>query len=126
MSWYHAAMNTISFPTTVSARQIQRDYKSIFAKVNKTNKPVVVISNNEPQVVLISIDKFKKYSQAESKQNLWDTIASIQAKNQDVDPNEVEKDVNAAVKRARMRIYAETFGSTRQQHNRKRNHLPTK
>ncbi|PIW06634.1 hypothetical protein COW38_04590, partial [Candidatus Collierbacteria bacterium CG17_big_fil_post_rev_8_21_14_2_50_45_7] len=48
-------MNTLSILNTVSARQLQRDYKSIFANVNKTNTPIMVISNNEPQVVILSI-----------------------------------------------------------------------
>lgn len=45
---------------TVSSRQIQREYKSILAKANKTKQPIVVMSNNEPQGAVIGLDLLEK------------------------------------------------------------------
>lgn len=41
---------------TVSARQIQREYKKILQKANKTKKPVVVMANNKPLGAVIGLD----------------------------------------------------------------------
>src|SRR3989339_405034 len=65
-------MNTLSILNTVSARQLQRDYKSIFANVNKTNTPIMVISNNEPQVVILSIKEMDNINKFFSEQKLWE------------------------------------------------------
>lgn len=101
-------MNTAIFPTTVSARQIQRDYKSIFLQVNKTNQPVMVISNNQPQVVILSLNSFARYAESFNREELWKTIASIQADNRKTNENEVEADVLAAIKRVRMKEYGKS------------------
>lgn len=105
-------MPTTAFPTTVSARQIQRDYKSVFSQVKKTNKPVVVLSSNEPQVVIISVDRFNQYTEAESKQNLWDIISSIQAKNKYNDPIKTQKDIDEAVEEVRAKNWKKAFSGT--------------
>lgn len=36
-------------------RDIQRNYRRIAEEVNKTNKPTVVMSKNEPQFVIVSL-----------------------------------------------------------------------
>lgn len=106
-------MNSLAFPATVSARQIQRDYKSIFAKVNKTNKPVIVISNNKPQVVMLSPDTFARYLESFNQQELWETIASLQADNPETNELEVEQDILTAIKRVRMKKYGQSPGRPR-------------
>ena len=45
---------------TISAKQIQREYKKVFEQVNKENKPVVVITNNKPVGAIISLDLLDK------------------------------------------------------------------
>ena len=45
---------------TVSSRQIQREYKTILKKANKTNQPIVVMSNNKPQGAVIGLDLLEK------------------------------------------------------------------
>lgn len=41
-------------------RDIQRNYKQIADDVKKTNKPLVVISNNQPQFAIISMDMLSR------------------------------------------------------------------
>ena len=49
---------------TISARQIQRDYKKVFERVNKENKPIVVITNNKPVGAIISLDLLDKIAKS--------------------------------------------------------------
>ena len=119
-------MNNLNVFNTVSARELQRDYKAVFTRAKKLKAPIMVISNNEPQAVILSLESFNDYTESDNWVKLWDTIYSIQKRNQNIDPKEVEDDVAAAVKKARMKIYAETFGSARQQRNSKRSHLSAK
>lgn len=46
--------------TTVSARQIQREYKKILAQANRKTEPIVVISNNKLQGAIIGLDLLEK------------------------------------------------------------------
>ena len=106
-------MNYLHILSTVSARELQRDYKSIFMKAKKIKEPIMVISNNEPQIIMLSPDTFKRYANSMSKQELWDTIASIQADNPNTNETKVETDVLAAIKRVRMKTYGKSTRRSR-------------
>lgn len=41
---------------TISARQLQREYKKVFEKANKVKRPFIVMSNNQPQGAVIGLD----------------------------------------------------------------------
>ena len=45
---------------TVSARQIQREYKKVLGQANKSKEPVIVISNNKPVGAVIGLDQLEK------------------------------------------------------------------
>lgn len=45
---------------TISAKQIQREYKKVFEQANKDNQPIVVITNNKPVGAIISLDLLDK------------------------------------------------------------------
>ncbi len=45
---------------TISARQIQREYKKVLEKANKSKEPIVVMSNNKPQGAIIGLDLLEK------------------------------------------------------------------
>lgn len=45
---------------TVSARQIQREYKKVLEDANKSKQPIVVMSNNKPQGAIIGLDLLEK------------------------------------------------------------------
>lgn len=51
--------------STVSARQIQRQYKKIVEQANKLKEPIIVMSNNKPVGAIIGLDILEKL-QAES------------------------------------------------------------
>ena len=45
---------------TVSARQIQREYKKVLENANKSNEPIVVMSNNKPLGAIIGLELLEK------------------------------------------------------------------
>lgn len=45
---------------TVSARQIQREYKSVLLRANKSKEPIVVMANNKPLGAVIGLDLLEK------------------------------------------------------------------
>lgn len=45
---------------TVSARQIQREYKKVLQEANKTKEPIVVMANNQPLGAVIGLDLLEK------------------------------------------------------------------
>ncbi len=45
---------------TVSARQIQREYKKVLESANKSKEPIVVMSNNKPLGAIIGLDLLEK------------------------------------------------------------------
>lgn len=108
-------MTTTAFFTTVSAREFQRNYKSIFAKANKTNQPIMVISNNEPQIVILGLKQAEEYNKFMAKQKFWEVVREIQSKNRYNDPIATQKDIDEAVEEAKQYVYNKTFGRPRRQ-----------
>lgn|GEM_PF-1354061 len=45
---------------TVSARQIQREYKKVLQRANKSKEPIVVMANNKPLGAVIGLDLLEK------------------------------------------------------------------
>ena len=41
---------------TVSARQIQREYKKVLQRANKSEEPIIVMANNKPLGAIIGLD----------------------------------------------------------------------
>lgn len=45
---------------TISARQIQREYKKVLQRANKSKEPIVVMANNKPLGAVIGLDLLEK------------------------------------------------------------------
>lgn len=45
---------------TISARQIQREYKKVFAKANRIGEPIIAMANNKPLGAVIGLDLLEK------------------------------------------------------------------
>lgn len=45
---------------TISARQLQREYKKVLEKAKQLKEPIVVISNNKPQGAVIGLELLEK------------------------------------------------------------------
>lgn len=46
--------------TTISARQIQREYKKVLELANKSKEPIIVMANNKPVGAVIGLDQLEK------------------------------------------------------------------
>ncbi len=85
---------------TISARQLQREYKKVLEKANKVKKPFIVISNNKPQGALIGLDLLEKLqldaaAQEVLKEYKEGKTLSIKNKKQlDTYLKEIEKEAN--------------------------------
>lgn len=58
-------LNTV----TITARDILRNYRQVFDKVKKTKQPVVVMSQKEPQVAIVSMDDLRRLEILKNKQS---------------------------------------------------------
>lgn len=103
-------MQTLSFPDTVSAREIQRSYSTIFSKVKRTNKPVVVMANNVPQAAIVSMKTLDKFNKMMQKEMAWEIIEQIRANNKDLDEEKEMDLITKEVKLVRQRRYGKTQG----------------
>lgn len=45
---------------TISARQIQREYKKVLQRANESKEPIVVMANNKPLGAVIGLDLLEK------------------------------------------------------------------
>lgn len=53
--------------TTITARNILRDYKNVFNNIKKTNQPAIVTSHKEPQVAIVSLEDLEKLQNLRNK-----------------------------------------------------------
>lgn len=44
----------------ISARQIQREYKKVLQKANKSKEPIIVMANNKPLGAIIGLELLEK------------------------------------------------------------------
>jgi PHD/YefM family antitoxin component YafN of YafNO toxin-antitoxin module len=53
--------------SSITIRDVQRNYRKISEDLKKTDKPFVVMSKNEPQFVMVSLNAFEKYQKVTIK-----------------------------------------------------------
>lgn len=86
--------------STISARQIQREYKKVLQRANKSKEPIVVMANNKPLGAIIGLDLLEKFQiEAVLKEALEDykagktkTISTIEELEADFE--EMRKEAN--------------------------------
>ncbi len=54
-------MNSL-LPFTTTATELQRNYKRVVARAKKLGRPVTVLSNNKPELIVMDYSSFKKDS----------------------------------------------------------------
>lgn len=109
--WYCVRMTqTIPFTNTVSARDIQRNYRKIFDQVKKTQKPIVVISNNKPQAAIVSLEQLAQYEADRRRARMFTLIDSIRERNKNKNPDELYRDITKEVEEVRQKRYEKRAG----------------
>lgn len=56
-------------PSTLTAREMLRNYKQVFDKVKRTKQPAVIMSQRRPQVAIIPLDDLEKLKALKNKQS---------------------------------------------------------
>lgn len=64
-------MNGI-MPSTVSATQLQRNYKKIVKKIKRLREPITVLSKNKPSLVLMDYEQYKKIQKVGGEEKFKD------------------------------------------------------
>lgn len=64
-------------PQTVSAKDIQRNYRKVFNLVKKTKKPVVVLTNNKPDVAIVDPEILNQLTQRIEELEMADALEAI-------------------------------------------------
>lgn len=49
-----------TFPKTTTAKELQRDYRSIFDLAKKSGQPIVVMRNNRPDVIILDAKEWEE------------------------------------------------------------------
>ena len=57
-------------PKTASARQLQTGYRKILNEVKETGEPIVIVSNNKQEAVLITVDRYERLREI-AYRTLW-------------------------------------------------------
>lgn len=70
-------MNTL-MPKTVSVSDIQKNYRKVFDSAKKTKEPIVVLSNNKPDVVIIDYDSLENLRRIEYEAEIADTLRAVE------------------------------------------------
>lgn len=86
---------------TVSARQIQREYKNVLRIANESKEPIIVMANNKPLGAIIGLDQLEKIqleavlngALEEYKAGKTKTISTM--KELEADFEEMKKEANA-------------------------------
>ncbi len=71
-------MNTL-MPNTVSVSDIQKNYRKIFDKARRTKEPVIVLSNNKPDVVIMDVESLELMNKKLEEFEIEDTLRAVEA-----------------------------------------------
>lgn len=69
-------MNTL-MPRTVSVSDMQKNYRKIFDTAKKTREPVIVLSNNKPDVAIIGYEDLENLRKVSYEAEIKDALIAI-------------------------------------------------
>lgn len=70
-------MNTL-MPNIVSVSDIQKNYRKVFDRAKRTKEPVIVLSNNKPDVAIIDYDEFETLRKVAYDAEVKDTLRVVE------------------------------------------------
>lgn len=62
---------------TISARDLQKSYRSIINKVKSKKQPVILTTKNQPQAAIVSLEDLDKLQQIKYKQGSLEMLKFI-------------------------------------------------
>lgn len=69
-------MNTL-MPNTVSVSDIQKNYRKVFDRAKQTKEPVIVLSNNKPDVAIVDYESLEEMRKASAEKEIRETLRII-------------------------------------------------
>ena len=72
-------MNNL-LPNTTTATELQRNYRKVVKRVKKSKKPITVLSNNNPDVVIFDYKTFEKKSRKKRGKNDFSEFSGVWTK----------------------------------------------
>ena len=60
---------SMPYANTITTRQMLREYKAIFARVQSTKEPAVIVSQKQPQVAIVSLDDLTELETAKQRKS---------------------------------------------------------
>ena len=69
-------MNTL-MPNTVSVSDIQKNYRKVFDRAKRTREPVIVLSNNRPDVAIVDYESLEELRKVSSEKEIRETLRII-------------------------------------------------
>ena len=88
---------------TVSSTYAQRNFSKL---LNELDRPVTVLRDSEPEAVIIDYDEYLRMKRGEEKRKdaeFFEMLDKIHARNAHIPEEEVEKDVEEALRYVRSR-----------------------
>ena len=97
----------------MSSRDARANFAELLGLVYYTHEPVIVEKKGKPVAVLISPTEFERLQQEREAQReqAWQAVRRVQEANRDKDPDEVERNVTAAVEEVRQEQYEQERAS---------------
>ena len=65
-------------PKTVSVSDIQKNYRKVFDSAKKTKEPIVVLSNNKPDVAIIDYGALEELRRIAYEVEVKDALSAIE------------------------------------------------
>ena len=70
-------------PQTVTTKDIQRNYRRVFDLAKKTKQPVVVLTNNKPDVAIMDPQELNRLQHNSEEYELQDALEALREYEQD-------------------------------------------
>jgi prevent-host-death family protein len=64
---------------TVSARELQRNFTKILTKVRKADHPIIVMTNNQPELALINLDLLAQFENQKNGGKISSSAQTLRA-----------------------------------------------
>ncbi len=90
---------------TMSVREARANFSDLLGLVYYTKEPVIVERKGKPFAVVISPEQYERMRREEEAD--WAVLDAVAERNADQDPDEVLRDVTAAVEQVRQERYDE-------------------
>lgn len=78
-------------PKTVSVSDIQKNYRKVFDDAKKTKEPVIVLSNNKPDVAIIGYEDFENLRRVAFEVEVQDALFAIEAGDKELKRGKTKK-----------------------------------